>query len=102
MTETGCLVVAAAVLAALLVILWDRRHLRQTLRGLDRMLDEAIRGEFKETRFDESRLSAVETKLAHYLTASAASAQSVAEEKEKIKTLIGDISQQTKTPIANV
>jgi len=66
------------------------------------MLDEAMRGNFSETRFDESRLSAVETKLAHYLSASAVSARRVKEEKDQIKTLIGDISHQTKTPIANV
>ncbi len=102
MTGEGYLVLAAAILTAVVAILWDRRQLRRTLQGLDRMLDEAIRGSFAEERFDESRLSAVETKLAHYLSASAASAQSMAEEKGKIKTLIGDISHQTKTPIANV
>ncbi len=93
---------AALILLAASVILWDRWRMWRTLRGLDQMLDEAIRGSFAERRFDESRLSAVETKLAHYLSASAASAQTVAEEKDKIKTLIGDISHQTKTPIANV
>ncbi len=96
------LVPAALVLLAAAVILWDRWRMRRTLRSLDQMLDEAIRGVFAERRFDESRLSAVETKLAHYLSASAASAQTAAEEKDKIKTLIGDISHQTKTPIANV
>ncbi len=102
MTKEGCLILAAPVLLAAAVVLWDRWRLRRTLRELDRMLDEAIRGDFSERRFDESRLSAVESKLAHYLSASAASAQTVAEEKDKIKTLIGDISHQTKTPIANV
>ncbi len=102
MMKEGYLVLAAVILVAAAVILWDRWRMRRTLQRLDQMLDEAIRGGFAETRFDESRLSAVETKLAHYLSASAASAQSVSEEKEKIKTLIGDISHQTKTPIANV
>ncbi len=96
------MILAGVVLMAAAVILWDRRRLGRTLRGLDHMLDEAIRGSVAEKRFDESRLSAVETKLAHYLSLSAASAQSVAEEKDKIKTLIGDISHQTKTPVANV
>lgn len=102
MMKAEYIVPAAAVLAALFVMLWDRRRLRRTLRGLDRMLDDTIRGEFSETRFDESRLSAVETKLAHYLSASAISAKNVAAEKDKIKSLIADISHQTKTPIANI
>lgn len=101
MTKEAVVVLAAVILAAA-VILWDRWRLRRTLRGLDRMLDEAIQGGFSERRFNESRLSALETKLANYLSASASSARTVAEEKDKIKTLIGDISHQTKTPIANV
>ncbi|MEY8387918.1 HAMP domain-containing sensor histidine kinase [Oscillospiraceae bacterium 38-13] len=84
------------------MVLWSRWRLRRVLLRLDRMLDEAVRGEFREEAFDESLLSAVETKLAHYLSASAVSARNLQEEKDKIKTLIGDISHQTKTPIANI
>lgn len=90
-----------AVLSLLAAALsWYRA--RRTMDRLDQMLDEAVRGEFSETHFDESRLSRTETKLAHYLSASAISARSAAAEKDKIKTLIADISHQTKTPIANV
>ena len=59
-------------------------------------------GSFSETNFDESQLSALETKFAHYLSAAEASSQNIAQEKDKIKTLIADISHQTKTPIANL
>lgn len=69
---------------------------------MDAMLSAAMDGSFSETMFDESLLSAVETKLAHYLSASAVSAQNLREEKEKIKELIADISHQTKTPITNI
>lgn len=82
--------------------LWRRSREKHTLQTLDRMLDAAIRGEFSEEDFDESLLSAVETRLAHYLSASTVSARNLREEKDKIKTLIGDISHQTKTPIANL
>lgn len=82
--------------------LWRRNREKHTLQTLDRMLDAAIRGEFSEEDFDESLLSAVETRLAHYLSASAVSARNLREEKDKIKTIIGDISNQTKTPIANL
>ena len=72
------------------------------MENLNRMLDIAMQGDFTEEYFDESMLSSVETKLAHYLTASATSAKNVQAEKDKIKTLIADISHQTKTPIANI
>lgn len=92
----------AVLLLAAAVVLWDRLHLRRQIARLDAMLGQAIRGEFQEETFDESRLSALETRLAHYLSASALSANRVAEEKETIKALIADISHQTKTPIANL
>ncbi len=61
-----------------------------------------MNGTFTETTFDESRLSALETRFAHYLSASETSARNVTMEKNRIKSLIADISHQTKTPIANL
>ncbi len=101
MTEAGYLCLAA-VPAALAAFLWGRLRMRRLLRRLDRMLDEAIQGTFREEAFDESLLSAVETKLAHYLGASAVSAGRLQEERDTIQALIADISHQTKTPLANV
>ena len=72
------------------------------MENLNRMLDTAMQGDFSEEHFDESMLSSVENKLAHYLAASTTSAKNVQAEKDKIKTLIADISHQTKTPIANI
>ena len=72
------------------------------MENLNRMLDIAMQGDFTEEHFDESMLSSVETKLAQYLAASSVSAKNVRTEKDKIKTLIADISHQTKTPIANI
>ncbi len=89
-------------LAAAAVILWDRLRVRRVMERMDDMLDRAIQGERPEEALDESRLSRLETRLASYLSASVISERSVAEEKDKIKALIADISHQTKTPIANV
>lgn len=66
------------------------------------MLDAAINGSFSETTFDESKLSALETRFAHYLSAAETAARNVAQEKDSIQSLIADISHQTKTPIANL
>ena len=101
--EYGLLALAVlALLAAAGIALWTHLRSRRMLDTLDRMLDDAIRGDFQESLYDESRLSALETRMAHYLSSSAVSARNLQEEKDKIKTLIGDISHQTKTPIANL
>lgn len=92
----GCLA------AAILLVLVNRRKTRKTLDTLETMLTEAQNGVFKDSMFDESRLSALETRFYHYLTAGETSAVNVRKEKDRIKTLIGDISHQTKTPIANL
>ena len=95
---------AAAIFAAaaLAAAVWSRLYAKRVMRELERMLDAAMAGTFLEQDFDESLLSAVESRFAHYLAANAVSAQKLQEEKDKIKTLIADISHQTKTPVANI
>ncbi|ALU15488.1 two component system histidine kinase [Eubacterium limosum] len=77
-------------------------RLSRTLTRLDQMLDNALENTFKENAFDESRLSALETKLHHFLSASRARSSRTVSERDQVQTLIGDISHQTKTPIANL
>ncbi len=48
---------------------------RKTMEEIEKMLDAAMTGSFSETNFDESQLSALETKFAHYLSAAEASSQ---------------------------
>lgn len=93
---------ALAAGLALTAVLLYRCKMRRTLESISRMLDAAMDGSFSESHFDESLLSAVETKLADYLSSSEVSARNLSAEKDKIKELVGDISHQTKTPIANI
>lgn len=102
MTAIGDIVIAAAVLAAAVVVIWDRWRTRRLLKRLDTMLEKAITRGFTEEDYDESLLSAVESKLARYLASSTVSARNLQAEKDKIKTLIADVSHQTKTPLSNV
>jgi Signal transduction histidine kinase len=95
-------VAAAAALAALIMAAAARSRERKTMETLNSMLDAATNGDFTESDFDESALSALETKMAEYLSASAVSARNLAGEKKKIEELVSDISHQTKTPIANI
>lgn len=74
----------------------------RTLDRLNAMLDAAIAGEFRESDYDESKLSQVESKWKHFLGASALSKENLEKEKENVKGLVSDISHQTKTPMANM
>lgn len=93
---------ALALCAAVGLIVWQRRRTARLMDSIERMLRAAMDGSFSEESFDESRLSRLETELSHYLSASVVSSAHIAEERDKIKELISDISHQTKTPIANL
>lgn len=74
----------------------------KTLDNLDSMLDKAIANTFSETEFTEKRLSKIETKMWRYLSIGKTSLAQINAEKDMIKSLISDISHQTKTPISNI
>lgn len=95
----------AAILIAVAAIAYGvycHISLKKNMKKLDEMLDKAIDGNFTESCFDESELSYLESKLWKYLSSSEISARKTNEEKAKIKTLIADISHQTKTPVSNI
>lgn len=95
-------ITAAVVLLALAVVLWYRHRTAHTIARLDQMLTAAMNDDFCETDFDESRLSALESRLVRYLAASSLSARQVQAQKNQLSTWLSDISHQTKTPLANV
>lgn len=102
MTAVGYVIIILIVLMATAIVLWYRSSTKRTMNRLSQMLDAAMQGRFQETYFDESMLSALETKFARYLASSEVSTQRLHEQRDKIKTLVSDISHQTKTPIANI
>ncbi len=102
MNEIGFAVILLCFLATAVVVLWNQRKTRKTMETIEKMLDTAMDGSFSESAFDESKLSALETKFAHYLSSAETSSRNIAQEKDRIKSLIADISHQTKTPIANL
>ncbi len=92
----------ALIIVSVITIVVDRKKTNRTLNNIEKMLDEAIKGEFSTEHFDESRMSRLESKLHRFLDSSSISAQNVKSERDNIKELISDISHQTKTPIANL
>lgn len=72
------------------------------LNQLNKMIDNAINGKPVENRFDETKLSALETKLSRYIAMTQTNLSRLEDEKKYINTLVSDISHQTKTPLANI
>ena len=98
--EENLLLLAIVMLLAGLGFLYYR--VQREWGRIDRMIDAAKDGSFSETEFNEGKLSRLEAKMYQYLAAGHLSRQQMEEEREKIKTLVSDISHQTKTPIANM
>lgn len=96
------IVLVTSMAVVIFVILIYRRRMRRLMDSLTAMLDSAIDGDFIENTFDESALSAVEAKMARFLSSCAVYSKNLASEKETIQSLISDISHQTKTPVANI
>ena len=91
-----CLILAAGIAIFNFIIR------RRSLKRMYAMIQSAMDGTFQAGLYDESLFASVENKLAEYIATSQVQAVKTAEEKEKIKTLIADISHQTKTPLANI
>ena len=79
--------------------LWSADRIMNRLHA---MLDHAIAGEPIESSYDETKMSALETKLAKYLMMNQLGKAQLQKEKARIDELVSDISHQTKIPIANL
>jgi len=77
-------------------------HSKKLLKNLDAMLDEASAGTFQAQTYNESLLSKIESKMVRFLEQSRLKREQIESERSIVHTLIGDISHQTKTPLANI
>lgn len=80
----------------------DKMFTRKILNRLEKMLDDGIAGTFCESDYNEMHLSKIETKWKRFLCTSALAKENLEKEKENVKSLVTDISHQTKTPVANI
>lgn len=99
---TAAVLLTIAAAAALIFAFFVYIRSRKTLDKIDNMLDDAIAGTFAESSFTEKQLSKIESKLYRYLNKGTTSLKQINSEKDAIKTLISDISHQTKTSVSNI
>ncbi|NLY20300.1 MAG: HAMP domain-containing histidine kinase [Tissierellia bacterium] len=76
--------------------------LRKQLDTINEILDQSISGSFSESNYDETTLSQIETKVWRIANANELEKAKLQKDSDRIKSLVGDISHQTKTPIANI
>lgn len=95
-----CLTALIIILLSVLAVVYIRTS--KLLASLDNMIEAAASGSFSESEYSEKRLSKLESKMYRYLTAGKTAHRQVTSEKDKIKTLVSDISHQTKTPVSNI
>lgn len=103
--KVSVIILSVSILCLLLAVvtaLLDFHFRRRSLRRMNDMIQSAIDGTFRADTFDESLCASVENRLAEYLAVSETQMEKTVAEQEKTKTLIADISHQTKTPIANL
>ena len=91
------------LLAALaLVLAACRAREKKLLKRLQEMLEDAAAGTFSEGKLEDTKMSELESAMWRFLNDSRLSSVSLAAQKERIQSLISDISHQTVTPIANI
>lgn len=96
-------VILISIIIILIFILYAMYiYVKKILNCIDEMIESAVNNTFSESLFTESKLSRLEMKMYRYLSAGNMALKQINTEKDKIKTLISDISHQTKTAISNI
>ncbi len=77
--KNNIIIIAIVVIfVAIIIVARNIIKTNRTINKIDKMITLAAEGDFKEEFFDESKLSALETKFANYLSVSNISAINVA------------------------
>lgn len=93
---------AAMFLAAVSFALVLRARAAAAIQAAYDIVDAAISGRQRLTGYEETNLSALENKVVRYVELARARERQIETERSKIKTLLSDISHQTKTPLSSI
>lgn len=96
-----CIIICLLALLAAVIAVCRLRE-KKLLRRLQEMLEDAVAGTFSEGKLMDTGISELESAMWRFLNDSQLSSVQLAEQKQRIQSLISDISHQTVTPIANI
>ncbi|WP_092560045.1 sensor histidine kinase [Anaeromicropila populeti] len=98
----GSVLTVIAAIFCIICALATYIKLKVIMKRLEKMVRNATEGCFQEEEFTESRISKLESDMAEFFKRSSLSSKNLEAEHLNIKSLIADISHQTKTPISNI
>lgn len=87
---------------AILVLARDGRNKKKEMEVLLQRLDDALEGGEGAYAFDESMDSAIADRLNKLLRSSSTGKERAYQDRDRIKSLISDISHQIRTPLSNI
>lgn len=95
-----CIILGLTAAAA--VIFWERQKEQRMWDSLEKRIEDARNGKFEILSIDETNKSSLENALNRLLEDSYLAEENVKVQKDRIQTLISDISHQTVIPISNI
>ncbi|MGO3752159.1 MAG: sensor histidine kinase [Peptoniphilaceae bacterium] len=95
-------ILLSLTILSFLYALKQKNENKKILKRIDKLMEEAERGEILESSLDETILSKIESRFKNYLENSYLSKNDLELDRIRVNELISDISHQTKTPIANI
>ena len=87
---------------AILVLARDGRNKKKEMEVLLQRLDDALEGGEGAYAYDESMDSAIADRLNKLLRSSSMGKERAYQDRDRIKSLISDISHQIRTPLSNI
>lgn len=96
------LALAGCIMIGLLLRRYYRNKMETTYQGLLQKLDEAMEGKSLEAAYDESMDGAVAERLNRLVQIAGMNQDKAEGERDRIKSLISDISHQVRTPLTNI
>lgn len=96
------IVAQVVIVICVLIVMWQRKSMKNLIENLSHMIDEAQKGTLKSKRSDGSVFSELEVKMNQYLKICIVRNRRAKEKKDMIKSLIAEVAFQTQAPLANV
>lgn len=101
-TILNCIFLLLILSVSVSVILWYRSRINKLIQLVLNRINNAIDGNYSKEQYNEAMLSAIEEKLNKFLSISQENKNKTVKEKNMVKSLVSDISHQTRTPLSNI